>query len=240
MRTLPLLDHQQLGFPEPETALADPNGLLAMGGDLSTHRLIAAYQQGIFPWSNDNEPLLWWTPDPRSVIFPHQLYINRSLRKFLKKHPFQLSVNRHFSGVIDGCMSTRQFKEGTWITAPMLQSYNALHQMGVAHSIEVWHNNRLVGGLYGLSIGGVFCGESMFSTMPNASKVALVALRQILLQGGYQLIDCQVDNPFLDSMGAQNIPRQQFLQILHNAKESPLDLTIWQPENIVLNGLSNE
>ena len=214
--------------------MLEPNGLLAMGGDLSSERLLAAYNQGIFPWFNDNDPLLWWTPDPRTVIYPEQLVVNRSLRKFLRKNPYEISFNRNFTGVIHGCMTTPRSDDGTWITQPMYQAYNKLHQQGHAHSIEVWHNNQLVGGLYGLAIGGVFCGESMFSLAGNASKVALVALSQRLLDAGYQLIDCQIANPFLESMGAIEIPRSKFLQILHNSKNSQLDLSIWQPNAVSL------
>ncbi|WP_235528493.1 leucyl/phenylalanyl-tRNA--protein transferase [Candidatus Berkiella aquae] len=197
-------------------ALKEPNGLLALGGDLSTSRLLNAYRLGIFPWY-DEEPILWWSPDPRTVLFLKDLHISHSLQKFLNKNPFTIKTDENFAGVLQHCAAPRVREAkltGTWLNPPMQSAYLALHEMGYAHSIEVYENNILVGGLYGISMGRLFFGESMFSLKTNASKVALVALTKQLKMWDFLLIDCQVASSHLFSLGAKQIPRQQFMEIL--------------------------
>ena len=201
-------------FPDPQTALINPNGLLAVGGDLSPERLIAAYSQGIFPWFNEGEAIMWWSPDPRAVLFLDELKISRSLTKVLRKGLFKLSFDRDFAAVIQQCAELRKASTGTWITREMIEAYCELHKRGIAHSVEVWQHNELVGGLYGLKVGKVFCGESMFSKVSNASKVGLIYLVNKLKQQDFILIDCQMPNPHLLSLGATTIPRQAFLNLL--------------------------
>lgn len=201
-------------FPNPELALTDPNGLLAAGGDLSPARIVAAYRQGIFPWYNPGEPILWWSPDPRAVLYPDHLKISRSLRKTLNKKLFHVTLDTAFSQVMQQCASPREGQQGTWITPEILAAYSHLHTMGVAHSVECWQGEQLVGGLYGLALGKVFFGESMFSKVTDASKVALVYLVAQLKIWGYELIDCQVATAHLLSLGAELIPRAPFLSEL--------------------------
>jgi len=198
-------------FPNPEFALDDPNGLLAAGGDLSPVRIVAAYRQGIFPWYNPGEPILWWSPDPRAVLYPNHLKISRSLRKTLNKQLFRVTLDSAFGQVMRQCASPREGQQGTWITPEILNAYSNLHTMGIAHSVECWMGEQLVGGLYGLALGKVFFGESMFSKATDASKVALVYLVAQLKHWGYELIDCQVATAHLLSLGAELIPRTQFL-----------------------------
>lgn len=212
-----------LWFPSPNLALTDPNGLLAFGGDLSAERLLLAYQQGIFPWFNEGEPPLWWSPAPRMVLYPADIKISRSLNKRLKRDEFQISFDTCFAEVINQCAISRQATTGTWITADMQAAYTQLHQQGYAHSVEVWQNGQLVGGLYGLALGGVFFGESMFSQVTDASKVALVKLSQHLQQQGFSLIDCQVYTPHLASLGAAEISRELFLQTLAEATAAKIN-----------------
>lgn len=207
------MNSQNYEFPAVETALVSPNGLLAVGGDLSPERLIAAYSQGIFPWFNEGEEIMWWSPDPRAVLFLDQLKISRSLTKVLRKGLFKLSFDRDFPAVIQQCAELRA-STGTWITADMIEAYCELHRRGIAHSVEVWQQNELVGGLYGLKIGKIFCGESMFSKVSNASKVGLIYLVNKLKQQDCILIDCQIPNPHLLSLGATTIARQEFLNLL--------------------------
>ena len=210
------LDNDSLAFPPLETALDDPNGLLAAGGNLSSQRLLAAYRLGIFPWFEEGQPLLWWSPDPRSVLFPQDLHISRSLRKTLRCNRFTITADRDFEAVIRGCAEQREYALGTWITEDMVKAYLKLFEMGYAHSIEVWQNNRLMGGLYGIALGKVFFGESMFSRETDASKVAFVYLVRQLESWGFQLIDCQVQSQHLTRLGATAISRQQFAQLLLN------------------------
>lgn len=198
-------------FPPLEQALTEPNGLLAVGGDLSPTRLINAYKHGIFPWYNPGEPILWWSPDPRCVLYPQQLKISRSLRKTLNKHPFEIRFDSAFADVMAACGEPRSTQKGTWITQEMCKAYVNMHELGYGHSVECWQNNQLVGGLYGLAIGRVFFGESMFSRVDDASKVALVFLCRWLTGNGYELIDSQVHTPHLESMGAQLIPRSEYV-----------------------------
>lgn len=206
-----------LWFPSPNLALKEPNGLLAFGGDLSPERLLLAYEQGIFPWFNEDEPPLWWSPAPRMVLYPADIKISRSLNKRLKREEFQVSFDTCFAKVINQCAISRQATTGTWISADIQTAYNQLHQQGYAHSVEVWQDKQLVGGLYGLALGGIFFGESMFSQVSDASKIALVKLSQHLQQQGFSLIDCQVYSDHLASLGAAEISRELFLQTLAEA-----------------------
>jgi leucyl/phenylalanyl-tRNA--protein transferase len=216
------------GFPPSSAALDSPNGLIAVGGELSSDRLIAAYRRGIFPWYESPQPVMWWTPDPRSVLPPEQLHISRSLRKTLLRGTFQLSVDQCFSGVIEQCAAIRKDGPGTWIGDEMLVAYNNLHHRGAAHSIEVWDlQGALVGGLYGVSLGRVFFGESMFSTQTDASKVAMVALAQLLKRADFALIDCQIESEHLNSLGARNISRLDFERLLDQNVNEPIGQEIW-------------
>jgi leucyl/phenylalanyl-tRNA---protein transferase len=211
------LDQDQFAFPPAQLALEDPNGLLAIGGDLRPERLLEAYRNGIFPWFDETQPLLWWSPDPRSVLYPNQIHLSRSLQKFMARNPYAISCDKDFAAVIDGCASPRKTQQGTWITSDMRCAYLRLHELGHAHSIEIREGSTLVGGLYGIAIGRAFFGESMFSNRINASKVALVTLAETLLRHGFHFIDCQVHNPHLESMGAVTIPRTRFLSELNEA-----------------------
>jgi len=201
-------------FPDVSLAEFEPNGLLAVGGDLSPMRLVSAYRQGIFPWYSEQEPILWWSPDPRTVLFPDHLKISRSLRKTLRKGLFQVSMDQGFQQVIEACAAPRRDSPGTWLTREMILAYRQLHELGLAHSVEVWQEGRLVGGLYGVAIGGVFFGESMFSRVSDASKVALVHLCEQLLAWGFRMVDCQVYTQHLVSLGADEIPREAFCRHL--------------------------
>lgn len=204
----------------PPVHLAEPEGLLAIGGDLAVPRLLAAYQDGIFPWFSEGDPILWWSPDPRSVLFPESLRVHRSMRPVLNRQAFRLTLNAAFEDVIRACRrSPRPGQDGTWITPAMLSAYQALHQAGHAHSCEAWLGDRLVGGLYGVALGGCFFGESMFAQARDASKYAFIHLVRALQQAGYSLIDCQVHNQHLDSLGAREIPRSEFLGHLAFALE---------------------
>ncbi len=213
-KTIPWIDEENPSFPDVETAFTEPNGLLAAGGNLKPSTIIAAYSQGIFPWFNPGEPILWWSPNPRMVISPDQLHISRSLRKLLRKNAYHLTFDKAFNQVITECAKPRIYSEGTWITAAMKTAYQALHEQGHAHSVEIWEENRLVGGLYGVAIGQVFFGESMFSRVNNASKIAMAGLCHRLCQWHFQLFDCQVYSPHLESLGAFTIPRAEFVQKL--------------------------
>ncbi len=198
---------------------ANPEGLLAVGGDLSSERLLLAYQSGIFPWFNEDSLILWWSPDPRMVLLPNKIKISKSMRKVLDGKQFRLTKNTQFETVIDQCaLSPRKDQHGTWITQSMKEAYKRLHELGIAKSYEVWEGNELVGGLYGIDLGHVFCGESMFSKVSNASKFAFIKLAQELERKNYKLIDCQVYTPHLESLGAEEMPREEFLCIL-NAQE---------------------
>lgn len=201
-------------FPDISRALKEPDGLLAIGGDLHPDRLIDAYRRGIFPWNNEGQPVLWWSPDPRWVLFPHKIKITKSTQKLLKQARFEISFNRNFPSVIKMCSAPREYCEDTWITDDILDSYIKLHQMGYAHSVECWLQGKLVGGLYGIAIGKVFFGESMFSKVSNASKIALVHLCRTLTLKDFKMIDCQVHTRHLESLGAVPIPRHTFVKCL--------------------------
>lgn len=213
-------------FPDVSLALTEPDGLLAIGGDLSLPRLLNAYQSGIFPWYSEQQPILWWSPDPRFVLFPEKLKISRSLQKTINKNKFKVTVNRNFTNVIQACMKvSRPGQEGTWITDDMVEAYTHLHDQGFAHSVECWYENQLVGGLYGVCIGNVFFGESMFSTMTDSSKVAFVHFVKYLEITGIRLIDCQVYTAHLESLGAIPIPREEFTALLDVLCKQKSDLT---------------
>ena len=212
---VPLLATQDpQSFPDVRRALRHPNGLLAAGGDLSPERLLSAYRRGIFPWFSEGDPILWWSPDPRTVLLPEQIRISRSLRKRLRHRLLGASMDRAFGDVIRGCAAPRGADHGTWIVPPMVSAYETLHRLGWAHSVEVWQGDRLVGGLYGVALGGVFFGESMFSLVDDASKVALAHLCERLCGWGFGLIDCQMRTDHLISLGAREIPRGHFVALL--------------------------
>lgn len=210
-------DAQPDEFPDIEDALPEPNGLLAVGGDLSPRRLLCAYRRGIFPWFSDGQPILWWSPDPRAILFPNELRVSRTLRKTLRKNSYSITENTAFPAIISACAAPRQGHNGTWITEEMWRAYTRLHKLGYARSIECWWESRLVGGLYGVELGSVFFGESMFSRMPDASKVALVHL----CQQGYRLIDCQLPSAHLASLGATNVSRRTFASLLDKWCNTP-------------------
>jgi leucyl/phenylalanyl-tRNA--protein transferase len=221
---------KELIFPPPE--LAGEDGILAVGGDLSEKRLLLAYSMGIFPWYSENSPILWWSPDPRLVLLPDELRISRSLRQALKKNIFTVSTDRAFDDVICNCAQLEGRKDkGTWITPEMIDAYKHLHRSGYAHSVEAWHNNELAGGLYGVALGSVFFGESMFSKKSNASKVAFVTLAQQLVQWGFTLIDCQITTRHLMSFGAREIPRKEFLELIRPAVKVAVGKGCWKQES---------
>jgi leucyl/phenylalanyl-tRNA--protein transferase len=204
--------HEAIVFPPVEHAAK--NGLLAVGGDLSPERLLAAYREGIFPWYGDGDPILWWSPDPRFVLLPDELRISRSMRQFLKKGILRITFDQAFREVIAACRKPRPGQDGSWITPEIRKAYGVLHDLGFAHSVEVWREGELVGGLYGVSLGRAFFGESMFSAIPNASKTALIALVPRLKERGFDLIDCQVETAHLAGLGARPIPRREFCVLL--------------------------
>lgn len=203
-------------FPDVNTALRDPDGLLAIGGDLETARLLDAYRRGIFPWYSEGQPILWWSPDPRCVLEPRKVKISRSLCKTLRKQPYRVTFNQAFTRVLRGCAGPRGGSTETWITGAMARAYIALFEQGYGLSVECWHGDSLAGGLYGVVIGRIFFGESMFSAMPDASKVALVHLARELDRREFRLIDCQVHSRHLQSLGAVPIPRKLFVNIVRN------------------------
>ncbi len=209
-----------IGFPDGRLAENEPNGLLAFGGDLSIERLLSAYRHGVFPWFSDGQPILWWNPAPRMVLYPDELHIARSLRRSLRNRGYEASVDLAFDGVIRACAASRDDRPGTWLLSEMIDAYIALHQAGHAHSIEIWLEGELVGGLYGVAIGQIFFGESMFSRRTDTSKAALVVLVEIAADHPFQLIDCQIHTAHLASLGAREICRKQFEQALQSALSS--------------------
>lgn len=199
----------------PPVSEADEEGILAVGGDLSPERLKLAYQKGIFPWFNEGEPILWWAPDPRMVLFLDELVISKSMRNILNRKQFTVTFNANFKEVISNCQKIQRIgQDGTWISDDIVESYCELNRQGIAKSVEVWQDDVLVGGLYGVDLGHVFCGESMFSKVSNASKVAFISLVKHLEKENYKLLDCQVYNPHLDSLGCREIDREEFMSIL--------------------------
>jgi leucyl/phenylalanyl-tRNA--protein transferase len=216
---IPFLDASQK-FPDPKQS--GPQGLVAAGGDLSPERLLLAYESGIFPWFNEDSLILWWSPDPRMVLFPENLKVSKSMKKLMQRQTYHLTKNRSFSDVIEGCARiVRKGEAGTWITQDMKNAYKKLHELGYAVSYEAWKDDILVGGLYGIELGGVFCGESMFSKMDNASKAAFIYMVQDQIKLGCKIVDCQVYTDHLASLGAIEIPRTQFLELLKTIVEPP-------------------
>jgi leucyl/phenylalanyl-tRNA--protein transferase len=217
-------------FPDPQyarTTLGYPDGLIAIGGDLSADRLIQAYAHGIFPWFNDDQPIMWWSPDPRAVLFPTEFHMSRSLARRLRREDWTFSLNQEFSNVIKHCAVNRG-EHGTWITSDMISAYENLHALGYAHSLEVWRDGELAGGVYGLRMGNMFFGESMFSVQTDASKIALSALTHVSLSEGISLIDCQLESPHLASLGMRELPRSEFLNLLAAGREPVTAMPDWK------------
>ncbi len=217
-------------LPEISAALSAPDGLLAAGGDLKPDRLLYAYRRGVFPWFDSGQPILWWSPDPRCVIRPDSFHVARRLRRSIRNSDLGLSFNKAFSTVIESCAADRVGHEGTWITDEMIEAYSSLHAQGWAHSVEVWRDDALIGGLYGLVIGKAFFGESMFSLASNASKIAMWALCDLLVHQEFEILDCQVVSPHLASLGATLMPRAEFGALLERACDPATKFTDW-PEN---------
>jgi len=214
-------------FPPVRSALKDPNGLLAAGGDLSPERLLEGYRQGIFPWYSEGDPILWWSPDPRMVLFPSELRVSRSLGKALRNRRYEVRFDSAFGKVIESCAAPRKGEAGTWIGDAMTAAYLELHRLGHAHSVETWIDGALAGGLYGVAIGGVFFGESMFSRARDASKIALAALVAHLKSAGFGLIDCQMHTRHLETLGAREIPRARFSRLLEDLIHYPRSPGTW-------------
>lgn len=221
MISIPWLNPDSHEFPDPANALDEPEGLLAVGGDLSPDRILAAYYRGIFPWFNPGDPILWWSPSPRTVVFPDQLHISKSLRKTLRQGIYRVTFDQCFPTVMRCCAAPRAYTDETWINDEMIAGYSVLHNRGFAHSVEVWRGDDLVGGLYGMALGKIFFGESMFSRADNASKVGFAHLVRQLRNWDFQLIDCQVANDHLLSLGAVEIPREEFQRMLINFTDKP-------------------
>jgi len=221
------LSDDQLVFPDP--ALANEDGVLAVGGDLSPERLLLAYQMGIFPWYNEQDPILWWSPDPRFVLFPDELRVSKSMRPYFNQRKFVVTFDTDFRSVITQCQAQRRKGQlgGTWITEEMLEAYCRLHALGFAHSVEVWQGSSLVGGLYGIALGEIFYGESMFAEVSNASKFGFITLVRVLAQSGFKLIDCQQETRHLESLGARNISRESFLGFLEKNQDAPTMRGSW-------------
>lgn len=213
---IPWLSLKHYQFPPVNSALDEPNGLLAAGGDLSPERILAAYKLGIFPWFNPEDPILWWSPNPRTVIYPQTHHISKSLQKSLRKELYRVTFDQCFEQVMRVCAAPREYADGSWINEDIIAAYTQLHQRGIGHSVEVWRGQELVGGLYGLALGAVFFGESMFSRADNASKFGFAHLVRQLNLWNFQLIDCQVANDHLFTLGAQEISREEFQQLLLN------------------------
>ncbi|WP_330984288.1 MULTISPECIES: leucyl/phenylalanyl-tRNA--protein transferase [Enterobacterales] len=231
MRLVQLSRHS-ITFPSPEGALREPNGLLALGGDLSPARLLMAYQRGIFPWFSPGDPILWWSPDPRAILWPEEFHVSRSMKRFHKSSPYRITLNHAFGRVIEGCAGDRD--EGTWITESIVLAYHRLHELGHAHSVEVWLGNELVGGMYGVAQGALFCGESMFSRAENASKSALLVFCQEFAREGGKLMDCQVLNSHTTSLGAVEISRRDYLEHLEALRSQPLAGHFWVPRTLFM------
>ncbi len=203
----------------PPVSLAERDGILAIGGDLSPERLIAAYGQGIFPWYSEGDPIIWWSPDPRFVLFPDEIKISKTMRQVLRRDIFHFTVDKNFREVIQACQQPRKHERGTWITREMKDAYIRLHDMGIAHSVEAWRNGKLTGGLYGVSLGRCFFGESMFARESNASKAAFITLVKKLADKGFIIIDCQVYTGHLESLGARFISREEYITIVNEGLE---------------------
>ncbi len=208
-------------FPSPELALSEPNGLLAAGGSLDIDSLKRAYYHGIFPWYSEDQPPLWWSPDPRAVLLPGGLHISKSMQRVIRQREYRITTDTAFTSVIQACSTNR--RDGTWILPEMLEAYDHLCEQGSAHSVEVWDQHKLVGGLYGVTVGGLFCGESMFHRQTNASKLAFIVTASELFASGFTMIDCQLENPHLTTLGVQSMPRHEFLERLANARDNNID-----------------
>ena len=221
------MSHSPIDYDFPPLDAASPEGLLAIGGDLCPDRILSAYRRGIFPWFSGNQPILWWSPTPRAVLLPSQIRISRSLKKNIRNRGFRITTDRAFVDVVKECAKDREQQKGTWITTEMRDAYTALHGRGHAHSVETWQNGELVGGLYGISIGKAFFGESMFARVTDSSKTALVGLSTLLTNWEYHFIDCQVRSSHLDSLGAKCIPRNQFSKMLERAIRVPVAPHHW-------------
>lgn len=215
-------------FPPVHLAMRDPNGLLAIGGDLSPQRLLRAYSQGIFPWFNPDEPILWWCPEPRAVLAPGGLHVSRSLRRSVRRGGYAVTLDQAYGEVMDACAGPRLKSQGTWLGSDMQRAYYVLHEMGYAHSVELWREGQLIGGLYGIALGRAFFGESMFSRADDASKIALYWLCEQLHAWHFELIDCQISSAHLLTLGAQEIPREEFLQRLVGAASRTGNVGTWQ------------
>ncbi|MGB0894944.1 MAG: leucyl/phenylalanyl-tRNA--protein transferase [Parashewanella sp.] len=239
MHSLKFLTSNDYSFPAPDKALEEPNGLIAIGGDLSPERLLSAYANGIFPWFNENDPILWWSPSPRAVLVPGEMHISKSLAKFNRKHEWEITINHAFEQVIHHCAEPRVNQDGTWITEDIQQAYIQLHKIGRAHSLEVWDKSELIGGLYGINVGRVFCGESMFHKATNASKIALLELQKHLLHFDYALIDTQMMNDHLLSLGVQSISREEFINQLNHYRQMTPRSGCWQPQ-VIRKGSAND
>lgn len=231
---LPELDINTHIFPNIASALREPDGLLAMGGDLSTERIISAYRKGIFPWFSTGQPILWWSPSQRAIIKPGDVHISKSMKKQIKQSNCCVSINLAFDDVIHACAAPRTYQKETWITERMIGAYNKLHQQGFAHSVEVWSENRLIGGLYGVCIGSLFCGESMFSKETNSSKMAFIALCQHFASFQGMLIDCQMVTEHLQRFGVQGVSRADFSGYLNRYKNIAVDKKCWAKQSIAI------
>ncbi len=218
-------------FPPATRALDEPNGLLAVGGDLSAERLLAAYPRGIFPWYEEGQPILWWSPDPRAVLWPRDLHVSRRLARTIRQSTMRISVDTAFNAVIQACAEPRRYAEGTWITPDMLNAYERLHELGWAHSFEAWHDGALVAGMYGIGVGRVFFGESMFARLSNASKILFVRAIEYLQTREFELLDCQVWSSHLESLGATTLSRSAFLEQLETLCAPRGDPGPWTREN---------
>lgn len=231
---LPELSEHDVSFPKLSLALTQPDGLLAMGGDLSPSRLLSAYSQAIFPWFSEGDPILWWSPSVRAVFAPDTLKLNRTLKKQIKRYQLRFSVNRSFAEIMQQCAAPRAKQPETWILPQMQQAYLQLHKKGYAHSIEVWQQEKLVGGLYGVLIGSLFCGESMFNRLPDTAKLALVLLQQHMQQAAPGWIDCQLPNPFLLQLGATELVRDDYVMLLQQYGQQAMPSSHWQSREIFL------
>lgn len=234
MKPITWLRPDSLDFPPVDQAFKDPPGLLAAGGDLRPDRLLAAYARGIFPWYDDDSPILWWSPDPRMVLSPGEVHVSRSLAKLIRQDRYRITMDTAFTDVIHRCAGLRADREGTWITEEMQAAYRQLHRMGHAHSVEVWQADRLVGGLYGIAMGKLFFGESMFSLVPNASKIAFVALARQLQLWEFALIDCQMPTGHLKSLGAHEMSRAAFQDELRRWCVNEMQPEQWTFDNNAL------
>jgi len=227
-------DDPELWFPNVELALQEPDGLLAVGGDLCEDRLLLAYRSGVFPWYGPGQPILWWSPDPRLVVFPNRLRVSRSLAKTIRKGTFSITLDQAFDAVIGACAEPRPGQAGTWITPEIMAAYRGLHTAGHAHSVEVWQEGKLAGGLYGVAIGRIFFGESMFTRCTDASKVAFVGLVRQLSRWGYPMLDCQVHTTHLASLGAEAVPRREFIRTLERECRQPVPNPAWRFDRDIL------